>query len=113
MAMTDLDDIARRLRKDPQTFLEWLIANNGLSLAPGLQGAVAARLEWGRWLADCPFCSGAELVSRAQPRFFCISCGMKQNGGHAMTAVFPPNREVIESALENLPRYLQQWRAKT
>lgn len=38
--------------------------------------AVKARLDAGRWIADCPMgCGGAEKVSQADPVFLCLSCG--------------------------------------
>jgi hypothetical protein len=34
-----------------------------------------AYVNHGRWVADCPFCDGGELVTPEDPRFFCLSCG--------------------------------------
>lgn len=39
-------------------------------------GVVRARIDAGRWVADCPRCQGAELVSRTRPVFVCGSCGL-------------------------------------
>lgn len=38
--------------------------------------SVSARIEQGRWIADCPTldCSGAEFVSFDSPVFFCCEC---------------------------------------
>jgi hypothetical protein len=57
-------------------------------MTPGVQGTVTARLDGERWLADCPFCAGAELVARSVG-FFCMSCGMVANGGHPCAVTFP------------------------
>lgn len=98
--ITDLDDLARRLGHGDGAALTAVLARrNGWARRPGVQGEVAARLEHGRWLADCPYCGGAELVSRRQGEFFCLSCGMAENGGQAMRAVFPAAREEIEGIL--------------
>ena len=64
------------------------------NLAPGTVGTVRARLDGERWLADCPFCAGAELVEAPvkiipTAGFFCMSCGMQANGGHPCGVVFP------------------------
>jgi hypothetical protein len=56
---------------------------------------VEARLDFGRWLADCE-CGGAEYVSHTEPVFYCMSCGNAQYGGAARPVVFPKNREQIE-----------------
>ena len=56
--------------------------------------AVPARLDAGRWLADCPLgCRGAEMVSVADPWFLCLSCG---SGDKWWRVVFPTNRREIE-----------------
>lgn len=59
---------------------------------------VFARVERGRWIADCPNCNGAEWVAEGVP-FFCFSCGNSDIGGDGRTVVFPSNRREIEVAL--------------
>lgn len=59
---------------------------------------VLARVERGRWIADCPNCNGAEWVAEGVP-FFCFSCGNPDIGGDARMVVFPTNRREIEVAL--------------
>ena len=45
--------------------VEWLITD-----AP----VVNARVNHGRWIADCPFCTGSELIWLEEPSlFFCFS----------------------------------------
>lgn len=49
-----------------------------------------ARVEYGRWLADCPFgCGGAEVVSLERPVFFCCEC-RNAAVGHQMVRVQCP-----------------------
>jgi hypothetical protein len=60
---------------------------------------LAARVNHGRWLVDCPYCSGAELADRDDPRFFCLSCYNAGAGGAWLPVQFPGGREGIESAL--------------
>lgn len=40
-------------------------------------GRARARINWGRWLADCPRsdCAGAEELTPRQAMFHCSSCG--------------------------------------
>jgi hypothetical protein len=58
---------------------------------------VAARIDAGRWLADCPMgCGGAEMVSAADPVFLCVSCG---SGDKWWPVSFPTNRKAIETEL--------------
>lgn len=47
-----------------------------------------------RLLADCE-CGGAEYVSRAQPVFFCLSCGNATNGGRWRTVLFAEDLEPL------------------
>lgn len=75
-------------------------ARAGLRLMDQVAGlTVLARVERGqlrvagdlvevdRLLADCE-CGGAEYVSRAQPVFFCLSCGNAANAGRWRTVLF-------------------------
>jgi hypothetical protein len=111
--ITDLDDLAKRRNVGSSSALIGAIARrNGITRRPGSKGAVVARLEHGRWLADCPFCGGAELVSRVRAEFFCLNpeCGMAENDGMAMRAVFPGQREEIEQLVEGRPAPNRNWR---
>jgi len=63
---------------------------------------VIARIDYGRWLADCE-CGGAELVSFKDPFFFCLSCGNFSCGGRARKVEFPRIRAAIESELLRRP----------
>ena len=68
----------------------------GKDLDPAAVSAtvIAARLDAGRWLVDCPLgCGGAELVSNAEPWFVCLSCG---SGGEWYRVELPSNRADIE-----------------
>lgn len=67
---------------------------NGLS--------VNARVENGRWIADCE-CGGATFVDPEDPRFFCFSCGNRINNGHPRPAVLPANYKEIELTLLERP----------
>lgn len=62
---------------------------------------VAAYLNHGRWLADCP-CNGAELVAPDLP-MVCGSCGAEHQ------VVFPTDRERIETILNKRPVLNQNW----
>ncbi len=84
----------------------------GWAWAEGTQGQVIARVNHGRWVANCPFCAGAELVEPGAV-FFCLGAdpdgGMAKNGNHPMAVVFPVNRAEIESALQARPIENQNW----
>jgi len=56
---------------------------------------VYARIDYGRWLADCE-CGGAEYVDHETPLFFCMACGNRGTNGRARKVIFPKNREEIE-----------------
>jgi hypothetical protein len=49
-----------------------------------------------RWVADCPFCSSAQVVTPDDRRFFCVDCG-NANVRHAYVEVeWPPDDEIDE-----------------
>ena len=60
---------------------------------------VDARINHGRWIADCPFCSGAEMVTPTDPRFFCMSCDNREVGGKWLGVRFPKEANEIEEIL--------------
>lgn len=60
---------------------------------------VFARVDFGRWLADCE-CGAANYVSRTDKDFYyCPSCGNEITDGAARVVVFPDNYEEIELEL--------------
>lgn len=54
---------------------------------------VAARVDFGRWIADCE-CGGAEYVEPTDRVFFCQSCGT-----HGRPVIFPDDIAGIEAEL--------------
>ena len=86
---------AERYRQG-QTAHPW----NG-KLATG--GTVEARIDFGRWIADCPECKGAEYVDPEDPFFFCQSCGNASLKGTARRVRFPRDRGAIEAAVLERP----------
>ena len=106
----DLDDLARqRGFRDGADFLTRTAKRLSLVRRLERRGEIEARLDWGRWLADCPFCGGAERVSRQAREFYCLSCGNADNEGYPMTATFPGTVEEIEAELEREPVKFQNW----
>lgn len=66
--------------------------------------AAAAEVNHGRWVARCPFCASAQVVSPAGPRFLCAGAEGCANGparGAFVPVVFPPDdvRARIEAVL--------------
>lgn len=64
---------------------------------------VKARVDFGRWLADCE-CGGAEYVYPGDPIFFCFSCGNKKQKGAARPVEFPDSITLSEIEFELLDR---------
>jgi hypothetical protein len=63
---------------------------------------VIARVNHGRWIADCPICRGAEMVKETQD-FLCGSCG-------AFGRVqWPKDIAAIEAALTPRAAPYQNW----
>ncbi len=66
---------------------------------------IKARMNHGRWLADCPDCNGAELVLPGQ-KFIC------QSGEHAPVAhevEFPADFVLINAAVSRRPVQNRNW----
>jgi hypothetical protein len=111
VVILDLDSAAQvQGYEQGMDMLNRLARKRRFIITPGKQGKVYARLDWGRWIADCPFCKGAEYVSRVGRLFFCLSCGMKDNGGHPMHAVFPRDLQEIEASAASKSVEFQNWR---
>ena len=53
----------------------------------------------GRWLVNCPWCSGAEYVNLDDLRFFCCECRNGSAENLPVPVVIPDDREAIEAAL--------------
>ncbi len=63
---------------------------------------IKAYVNHGRWVADCPFCPSAQVVSPADPRFLCAGsdgCANSKVQGSFAQVVFPADLELIEQAL--------------
>jgi hypothetical protein len=59
-----------------------------------------ARVNHGRWIADCPFgCGGAEYVNPDQLLFFCCECRNAKTGGRPVKVKMPRAHARIEELL--------------
>lgn len=67
-------------------------------------GIVAARINAGRWIADCPLpgCNEAVHTAVGLP-FFCPNCLNAANGYHAYQVRFPDETSLIEHILSERP----------
>jgi hypothetical protein len=106
-------DIARR--DGCRTSAEWrkrLAGRRGIHLsnviAQGDGAEVAARIDHGRWIADCE-CGGAEYVDADDPVFFCFSCENQAHASQLRPVRFPPPgiRMKIEAGLR--PETFFSW----
>lgn len=62
---------------------------------------VTARVDFGRWLADCQ-CGAAQYVEPEQP-FYCAECGMAWNDNLACQVIFPGIKQEVEEELMERP----------
>lgn len=75
---------------------------------------IRARVNHGRWITDCPFCSGSEAVWLEEPSlFFCFSCQNKAVGGHLVRVVIPRNYIRIEDILLVRHPINRNWAGET
>lgn len=88
----------------PEQRLDWVRRTLKMNRLPPLRAwsvakrSLPARVNQGRWIADCPDCTGAEMADPAWPYSVCCSCGA---GPYRVE--FPPEREAIEQALLRRP----------
>lgn len=64
---------------------------------------VLAYINHGRWIVDCPFCSGAELIFQDTVAFLCLSCFNQAVHFKSLPIAFPLNVIEIEGILEKRP----------
>lgn len=69
------------------------------------KAVVYARVEHGRWLADCPWCRNAIFAPLTDPRFFCPECMNAAVHGEFVKLVVPKteDREQIAGLLLRVP----------
>lgn len=72
-----------------------------------------ARLNYGRWIADCDLCNGAEIVEPGKP-FICFSCepAAVRNprlANNPRDVIFPKNKADIEQVMANRPEQYRNW----
>lgn len=91
-----------------QAMRETLATRRGFRPRVGTQ-TVTARIDAGRWVADCPYCRGAEVVSRTGKVFFCLSCGMAADGGRVRIVVFPVDVATVEATVADLTPGERYW----
>jgi len=66
-------------------------------------GTVAARINHGRWIVDCPGCNSALVIDLGQLVFMCVECGNAANDGKWFAVTVPSNRKAIETELLKRP----------
>lgn len=60
---------------------------------------VQAYVNHGRWIAECPDCNGAQIMSETERRFWCLSCGNAAINFAWRHVRLPRDRDDIESTL--------------
>ena len=71
--------------------------------AGNTSGEIAARINHGRWLVDCPGCNSALVVDLSEEVFMCVECGNSDNGGKWFAVTIPTDRAAIEAELLKRP----------
>lgn len=105
-AITALDYAKREKCGSTRERILKLAARYNLKLEDKICGkSVKARLDFGRWIADCE-CGGAEAVDPKDAVFFCISCGNGKDKGKLRKVIFPADYKAIEK--EVMARPLKQ-----
>jgi hypothetical protein len=77
---------------DPFRWARFLTARQGRHhpLRPEIGAEITpAAINHGRWVADCPQCRAALIVSKQDRRFWCPLCGLPWNGFRGIAVQFP------------------------
>jgi len=101
------DILGRRRRRPFKSFSEFYrhYARRSLSVSPEdlyPDTILAPRVNHGRWIIDCPFCSGADFYWQSSPFFFCTSCGNNYTD-KVIPVKVTKNKEKIEAILMRRP----------
>lgn len=68
-----------------------------------------ARIDDGRWIADCPWgCGGAFNLPAGTTWLWCTECA-GGGAGHTANLVWPDRMEQLTANVESLPVVLQTW----
>ena len=67
-----------------------------------------ARVEYSRWIVDCPNCNGAEFAFEDK-RFLCSQCGNSDIGGEIRKVIMPQKRKEIENILSKRKIINRHW----
>lgn len=93
--------LAREARKRGFVFTGKLTTKRGAAYK------ALARVNYGRWQADCPnpeCFGGSEYVMPEEPVYYCCSCGNYQAGGDLIPVQFPTQAQMDEIEGELLAR---------
>ncbi|MEV4159013.1 hypothetical protein [Nonomuraea dietziae] len=68
-----------------------------------------ARVDYGRWIADCPWgCGAAHNLPAGADSYWCTECA-GGGWGHTAALVWPDQLDKLTTNLESLPVVLQFW----
>ena len=70
---------------------------------------LSARVEYSRWIVDCPNCNNAEFYFE-DGLFFCSLCGNSNIGGKVRKVKLPKERKEIESVLGKRAIRNRHWK---
>ena len=99
--------------------LQRAISNNPVIHEPAsdeVAGApVEVRVNHGRWVVECPGvgCGDAQVASRDDHRFFCITCGNPFVAGRWVATVWPDDVDGIDAALSVRPETFRNWHGES
>lgn len=80
-----------------------ILVMQGMQLEMAEAEPVIAYINHGRWVGDCPFCPGAELIFQDTIAFLCLSCFNEEANFKLLPIAFPLNTTEIEGILEKRP----------
>lgn len=71
--------------------------------------AVSVYANHGRWVVECPDCSGAQMASPDDPRFMCTICANVAVEGMWRPVTWPTEAVAIDDVLSARPLLNRNW----
>lgn len=65
--------------------------------------ALTPYINHGRWVVNCPFCQGAEVIWNDDLCFLCLSCFNNKANFQPIKVTFPKLRQTLEQILNKRP----------
>jgi len=106
---TYFDEISKENISGRKLAVKFLQRDRILNLPVSDAKPLEARIEYARFIVDCPNCNSAEYAFEDKV-FFCSQCGNSDIQGKAHKVKMPKDRSQIEAILSKRPIKNRHWK---